>query len=95
MGTGPNRVGFGEHPRCKTYHTGTVMVMHLRSMGTKSPVLWNLPYLAVYMSSSDFSSASFIIPFNKLVIMPVSLSSVSHSGKLVKPGEGVHGTSNL
>ena len=68
--------------------------MHHSSTGAEAPVLGPLLDLTLCISSSGCSSVSFIISFNKLVNISVSLSSVS-SSKLIKPGKGVVGTSNL
>ena len=69
--------------------------MHAIPMGIEAPMLRTLPDLTVCISSSGCSSVSFIISFNKLVTLSVSLSSVSHSSKLIEHKEGVMGTSDL
>ena len=63
--------------------------------GTEALALGALPDFAVGMSSFGSSSVSFIMSFNKLVNVTVSLSSVSCSSKLMKPEEEVMGISNL
>ena len=63
--------------------------------GTEAPVLRTLPDLAQWNSSSGCSSVSFIIFFNKVVDVRVSLSSASCSGKSVEPEEGIVETSDL
>lgn len=60
----------GEH-----IHTGRIT--HPNATGTEDPVFRTLPDLAQCFFSSDFSSISFIIFFNKLVNLSVSRSSVS------------------
>ena len=69
--------------------------MHPNSMGTEAPVLGTLLDLVLWISSFGCSFVSFIISFNKLVNISVSLSSVSHPSKLIEPEKGVMGTSNL
>lgn len=53
-------------------HTGTVT--HPNSKGTEAPARWNLPDLALSVSSSGCSSVSFITSFNKLTNVTVGLS---------------------
>ena len=85
---------FGELPGWWTHpHTGEVM--HPDSMGTEVPVFRTLPDLTLWISSSVYSSVFFIISFNKLVNISVSLVSVSPSSKLIKPQEVVVGTTDL
>lgn len=64
----------------------TNRMMHPSSTGTEAPGL----DLALCISLSGCLSVSF----NKLVDTSVSLSSVT-SSKLIKPEEGIVGTSNL
>ena len=67
----------------------------LTSMGTEVPVLQIFADLTLYISSSDCTSMSFIIFFNKLVNVSVSLTSESHSSKLLEAEEEVMGTPDL
>lgn len=68
----------------------TNRMMHPSSTGTEAPGL----DLALCISLSGCLSVSFIVSFNKLVDTSVSLSSVT-SSILIKPEEGIVGTSNL
>ena len=76
-------------------HSHTGRVTHPNSRATEAPVLGTLPDLALCISSSGCSSVAFVISFNKLVNVRVSLNSLRHSNKLTKPEEGVVGTSDL
>lgn len=62
--------------------------------GVRAPGLGTLPGLALCLSSSVCSSASFIIWFNKLLnVRSVSLRSVSCPGKYIEPEERLLATS--
>lgn len=57
--------------------------------------LGTLPDFTREPASSDRSSVSFIILFNKLVSVSGPWSSVSLSSKVIEPKEGAVGTSDL
>ena len=62
-------------------------------MGTETPLLRTLPDLALYTSSSGCKFVFFII--NWSMEINTSLSSVSHSSKVIELEEGVVRTSHL
>ena len=64
-------------------------------MGSEVPVLGTLSDLDLCIFPSGCPPVSFVIPFNKLVIISDSLSSVSSSSKSMEPKERVVGTSDL
>ena len=64
------------------------------SMVTEASVFRTFSH-TLCISSSGCSSEVFIISFNKLVTVTVSLRSVSYSGKLTEAKEEVIGTSDL
>ena len=57
------------------------------STGTETPLLRTLSGLILCITSPGYSSVSFIISFDKLVNLSVSLSSVSPSSKYSNPRE--------
>lgn len=63
-------------------------------MGTEASVLGALWDPIPSTSSSGCSSVAFILSSDKLVNVSVSLSSVSHSSKLMEPEVGVVGMSD-
>lgn len=81
----------GEVP-CWWIHEGAGRMAPSASMDAPRPFLPTLPYAPL---PSGCSSVAFLIPFNKLINVSVVQSSVRHSNKLIKPKEGVFGTSNL
>ena len=62
----------------------TGRLMHANSTGMEAPALRTLQTSPYIISSSGCSSVSFIISFNKVANIWVSLSSVSHSNKLTE-----------
>ena len=72
-----------------TYQEGDAPQLH----GDETPVLRTLPDLDLCVSSSGCSSVSFIISFNKLINVSVSLSSVSLFSE--SKGEEVVGISHV
>ena len=64
-------------------------------MGTEGFAIWNYPdIIALCISSSGCSSASFIIFFNKSLNISVFLSSVNYD-KLIEPEEGLVGITSM
>lgn len=74
----PRASGWADHPHNRR-------VMYPNTTGTEAPALGTLPDLTLCMCLSDWSSVSFIMSFNKLVNISISLSSVSCSSKLIEP----------
>ena len=69
--------------------------MHPDFWAPEAPVLRTLPDLVLHTSSSDCSPVFFTIPFNKLINVHTSLSSLSHLRKLIETQEEVIGISDL
>lgn len=70
-------------------------MIHPNCTGTEVSALRTLPDLALCISSFGYSSISFIMSFNKLVNIPVSLSSLGYSRQLLEFEDLVMGNSDL